>query len=432
MSSTPLHTDFVLPILVSSQSLRQNYVFDLIFNDLIGIDYKVYLQKPETKFLSYGNTDGNSSIYSHGYIYEESVNHPSFDEVIFNNCKYPFATEKVGYALPFDLFATVFYFISRHEEYDSIDLDDHGRYKTESSWITKNGWLKKPIINHLTELLRKEIIHAFSIDLPQKNNYKVIPTIDIDNPYAFYGRKQSLLPSILKSLVSFDLQGVKEKVLGRNDKTKDLFNTHHLIIDFVAQKKWFSQVFFLMKSGGRNSINSIETIREGIEEYKNKEIAIGIHPSYSVNCDDLIKEKNQLELIVGKKVTSSRYHFIQSVLPKAYQNLIAAKVGIDYSMGYANQNGFRAGICNSFYWFDLEKNERTPLRIVPFCFMDATYIFNLKESPKEALSDMMEFVKEVKKYKGELSFIFHNESLSDMGIYKGWRQVWNELFESLK
>ena len=86
----------------------------------------------------------------------------------------------------------------------------------------------------------------------------------------------------------------------------------------------------------------------------------GIHPSYqSYDSPHAIElEIKRLQSIIHDPVTKSRQHFVRFKLPNTYQQLIQAGIQNDYSMGYANLNGFRASIARSFYWFDVDKMNR--------------------------------------------------------------------------
>ena len=52
--------------------------------------------------------------------------------------------------------------------------------------------------------------------------------------------------------------------------------------------------------------------------------------------------------------------------PQTYRRLLKLSVREDYTLGYAGQTGFRAGICTPFYFYDLELEETTNLLLVPF------------------------------------------------------------------
>ena len=101
----------------------------------------------------------------------------------------------------------------------------------------------------------------------------------------------------------------------------------------------------------------------------------------------------------------------------------------DYTMGYAEKIGFRASICSPFYFYDLDMEITTQLKIVPFAVMEATFQYYLKSTPEEAFEQIKNLLQKVKDVKGTFVSVWHNESLSDEGIWKGWRTVYEQLLE---
>lgn len=101
----------------------------------------------------------------------------------------------------------------------------------------------------------------------------------------------------------------------------------------------------------------------------------------------------------------------------------------DYSMGYSDKVGFRAGTCSSFQFYDLEKDCETKLRVHPFAFMDVALKNGLNLSPLQAIGKIKNIADEVYKVKGELISIWHNESLSDYKDWQGWRNVYEQQTE---
>jgi hypothetical protein len=96
-------------------------------------------------------------------------------------------------------------------------------------------------------------------------------------------------------------------------------------------------------------------------------------------------------------------------------------------MGYSSQTGFRAGIARSFNFFDLLKNEITNIRIHPFIIMDRTLLSYMKLSPDEAINEFKYFTDIIRNIGGEFICLWHNESLSDWGEWKGWQRVFKEM-----
>ena len=100
----------------------------------------------------------------------------------------------------------------------------------------------------------------------------------------------------------------------------------------------------------------------------------------------------------------------------------------DYTMGYAEQTGFRAGTARTFKWFDLRKNEATHLNIHPFVYMDGTLLEYLKLTPEAAKKRIEDLYGQVKKYGGTFSFLWHNETISGYQHWAAYQEVFKATF----
>jgi hypothetical protein len=153
---------------------------------------------------------------------------------------------------------------------------------------------------------------------------------------------------------------------------------------------------------------------------------VGLHPSYASNVSDekLMHEIDRIQNITAKSVHESRQHFLKLNLPKTYRRMIEQGFEKDYTMGYADDFGFRAGTAHEHAFFDLLANQAFPnYRIVPFAYMDGTLLEYKKLSIAQSETVVEELVQEVKKYGGVFCFIWHNETLAEAGKWKGWKKV---------
>jgi hypothetical protein len=102
-------------------------------------------------------------------------------------------------------------------------------------------------------------------------------------------------------------------------------------------------------------------------------------------------------------------------------------------MGFASEPGFRAGTSRPFYFYDLDTEFETKLRVHPFQVMDATLCLYQKMNPEDAVRRVKPIIDEVKKVNGTFTLLWHNESLSEMKPWVGWQNVYEELIiESLR
>ena len=162
--------------------------------------------------------------------------------------------------------------------------------------------------------------------------------------------------------------------------------------------------------------------------------SIGIHPSYrSNNSDHLLKtEISRVRKITGKPITKSRQHYLKLTIPVTYKKLVNLDINEDYSMGYADYTGFRAGICCPYTFYNLLKEEEMPLTVFPFQVMDATLKEYMNLNPKEANEKIENLIKKVRKVNGTFISLWHNHSLSEIDGWEGWQEVYKNLVHKAK
>jgi len=159
----------------------------------------------------------------------------------------------------------------------------------------------------------------------------------------------------------------------------------------------------------------------------------GLHPSWqSGDKPELIKKEMELlQYEIGVEVQGSRQHFIRFSLPQTFRHLPDAGIYSDYSMGYGSINGFRASVASSFYWYDLEREEKTRLELFPFCYMDANSFYEQKQTPQQAMEEMMKYFEVVKSVSGMMITIWHNTFLGTHRRFAGWREVYEKFISKI-
>jgi hypothetical protein len=90
------------------------------------------------------------------------------------------------------------------------------------------------------------------------------------------------------------------------------------------------------------------------EKYKT-----GLHPSFKASTDSKVfnTEHQRLRVIHGKDCILSRFHFLKIAMPVSYRNINNAGIREDYSMGYPDEPGFRAGLARPFRFYDIAEED---------------------------------------------------------------------------
>lgn len=372
------------------------------------------------------NIQGNSLLFDEIIIQQEVI---CFD---VNGTKAFFRTHNSD--LPFDIFAASFYLVTRYEEYLPHEKDMYGRYAHENSLAFKQGFLDLPIINTWVNVFAKKLKEKFSTFSFQFPKFKFEPTYDIDIAYSY--KYKGLLRNIGGFIKSPSAERIKVLAGSATDPFDSYDWLHQLHQRFPLQPLYF---FLVAEKNGQYDKNILphkDAMWKLVKQHE-KKYSIGLHPSWQSGDDVslLKKEKQQLEAMASSsrgvssdlnEISRSRQHYIRFNLPDGYRKLIGAGITDDYSMGYGSINGFRASVASSFYWYDLEKEEQTGLRIHPFCFMEANAYYEQKQSTQQTYDELIRYLSVCKDINGTLISIWHNNFLGTAEEFRGWREMYEQ------
>ncbi|MCI2229791.1 polysaccharide deacetylase family protein [Polaribacter sp. MSW13] len=372
-------------------------------------------------------------VKSNDLLFEQGVNDLEISMQKWDNVPCFFVTGPKS-AIPFDIFAASFYLITRYEEYLPHVKDAHGRFTAQESLAYKKGFLEKPVIDIWAYKLLAALQEKFPDYQYQKREYQYISTIDIDNAYAY--KYKSLVRSVggfFNDLFRFRILNVWNRFAVVFNIKKDPFNTFDKILRIKKDYKIRTVFFFLI--GDYTTFDTNVSASKSKYRLLIKEMVdyarVGLHPSYFSmdNATILKKEKERLEEITNMPATRSRQHYLRFSLPETYQNLIDLEITEDYSMGYASTVGFRASTCTPFYFYDIDFEIQTPLKVFPFALMDTTLNDYMKLTPKQSLGRIRDLKNQVKAVNGTFITLFHNESLSDYLRWKGWKRLYESMIK---
>lgn len=330
----------------------------------------------------------------------------------------------------FDVFAASFYLISRYEEYLPHRKDVYGRYAHTESLAFREGFLQLPLVNIWLLEFKKSLAQKYPEMIFRYPSFKFIPTYDIDSAYSYLhkGWKRNaggLVRSVLKGRWPL----VKERVEVLRGRQQDPFDAYEWLDSLHLYCRVKAYYFFLVASRQKGVDKNIPLDCEALQElirYHSVGYRVGVHPSWQSGDDEvLLKEEIEwMEWMTDQKVTRSRQHYIRFALPEAYRRLIRYGINQDFSMGYGTINGFRASVASSHYWYDLEKEQPTGLRIFPFCFMDANSFYEQGYSANEARNELMQYYHLIRKVNGLMVTIWHNSFLGSDPQFAAYKKVY--------
>ena len=373
------------------------------------------------------------TIFPHNILFENDICSQKVEFSVYQDTPVCFLNLPLKEsALPFDIFAACFFFLSRYEEYLSHTKDTHGRYDTINSLAYKHDFLHLAVVDRWIQLLANVLQEKYP-DIPfSKSKFSFIPTYDIDLAHA-YKHKGCLLNAagFARSLLKLDFKAIKKRANVLLEKTPDPYETFDYLTS-LHQKYDLKACYFFLAAKNRskydkNAFPKNKHFRKLIKDLSQK-ADIGLHTSYYIkdNSQKIDFEISCLQNIIKKPIDKNRHHYLRFSLPESYQLLTLKGITQEYSMGYVHHVGFRAGTCNSFYWFDLQENKTTSMLVFPLLFMENAL---LKEDASQVVTRLIPFINEIKQYNGTLITLFHNQSFGDEGNCQKWKKVYEDLLE---
>lgn len=423
------------PLKIFSHSVtpRLEYAAEVIFSNILGIDFEITTDRRRignSPAVIYADESapGSVVIKPDGLLFSEGVTPlvPSVDHI----GDMPVLFRSSAGFFPFDVFSAVFYMVTRYEEYLPFAPDAHGRFKGASSLSYKNGFLHLPVADMWAKYLAAEIVKKYPVITIRHNEYRPLLTVDVDQPFAY--RSRGFLRSVggfVRGITSGGPAATERlrTVMGKESDPYDTFG----YIDEVAGRNETPRLFFF-PTGDHGEYDRNPSYRDHeygeIVRHYDSLCGTGIHPSYHSfgrQCV-LATEAGRYTHITGHAPDKARQHWLLLRMPDTYRDMEATGIKYDYTMGFADEPGFRAGIARPYKFYDLGAERTTSLTVVPFQVMDGTLRQYRNMSADNAIETIRELIDVTRKAGGLFISVWHNTSLTEREGWEGWRKVFEE------
>ena len=282
-----------------------------------------------------------------------------------------FSTAEAG-VLPYDIFAAAFYLLSRYEEYLPHLKDSEGRFPMTESIAYQHDFLERPIIDiwlmRFKEVLKEQYPDFIFVSKPLQTRV----VIDVHRAFAY--RKVGFLRTIggyFRDFFKFRLKRNLKRtqvLLGLRKDPYDVFNWLTQIQKRVPFK--FQYFFALGDYTNQNrtikySKASLQSLMKMVADYS--DVGLLVSHTASFDMDTLRIEKQRLEQTTHRPLCATKITTHQFVIPDTYQYLLEQEVKMDFTIGYPNHPGFRAGTSHPFLFYDINYETQTPLQLFPLC-----------------------------------------------------------------
>lgn len=440
------------------------YAFDLIFSTC-GVSYKIMpfnrfkreeYDPDETLVVSYGTEYLDIGIgkqihfYASDFFGEHYLKLPSMPEtplkryhgipIIYMGCgdlDDLVQQSQDVIETNIDIVASSFFMVSRYEEVVIDVRDQFGRFPATASLSYEEGFLDRPVVNEYIELLwdwidrlnlgfeRERVWHnkdfavCLTHDIDETKRYKIYPPL--------ITMKDSLEHKDFKKLGAIFFDYLKTKASLKQDPYHDAFD----YIIGLEEKYGFVSSFYFMVNDERYPLSSPYS-KEIIMKLKSKGFEVGIHPGFNTyeNLDALIFEKERLETVTGDNVDGGRQHYLKWKNPETWRAWEVAGLVYDSTLGFADHEGFRCGICYPFQPFDLIESRVIDLWEVPIIAMDTTLATYRNLSTEEGQDILTNLLRTVEEHKGVLVLSWHNSYMCEL-FTPGWKRCFEDLYQAI-
>ena len=434
----------MLLIYVPKLTNRLGYTINVVMRDILQTEFAIttdadtLVHHPEAK-LCYAPQPIASVdaifLKSTHLLFETMIGEQECRYFDFNGTPAIFPVFHKDSALPFDPLAAIFYMLSRYEEYLPHRKDQHGRILITETLAYKNGFHLTPVVERWALMIKDLILEHYPETVFLKRNFSFEPTIDIDSAYCYLhkGWFRTCMGILRDGIHRRDPAEVKHRIRVLKKKEEDPYDTFDYIINLNKQYR-FPLIFFALLgdySLHDKPISYLNNEFRQLLQHIGDHSKVGIHGSYDSAMEPkrLEQEIQRLAEILHRPIYRNRYHFLRFTLPRGYSNLEKQGITQDYSMGFADQPGFRNGSCSTLPFFHLSRNQEINLNIHPFVAMDTTIHTHMNLSPEEAIKLYHTLIDEVKAVDGTFSCIFHNQNLCEDFGWEGWRAVYEEVLQ---
>ena len=294
-----------------------------------------------------------------------------------------------------DIVYNAFFFISRAEETYNTERDEHDRFAARFSILGHNNRMQIPMLDEHARLLMKTL----GLTLPTPGFNHIYLTHDIDT-IAHYRSLRGALGGIKRGEQKAVFKALR-------DIHNDPAYTFPWLIEQDAKVPGAERIYFVKQTKGRGfdypqyrlNGRDYKRLRKTLLESGAK---LGVHGSY------------YQELPSKPISTLFRTHFLRSSL-RQMRAMVKAGYTDDFTMGFADEAGFRLQTTRAVRWIDPASYRLTNLTLHPLTVMDCTLsndnYMNLTEEEAYFLCERL--IEKVRLHHGDLCLLWHNSIINN-------------------
>lgn len=330
--------------------------------------------------------------------------------------------------LGLDVFGTAFFMLSRYEEIVVPVRDAHDRFPAAASVAGQAGLLDRPIVDEYVEVLWAVLQRLWPHLDRRARTFGMRLTHDVDLPLKhgfspWYRTAAAALRDAVKTGPRSAIDRLRTWHAVRGGRPEvDPYNTFGWLMDLSERNGMRGAFYFLAdrrhKHDGLYDVGDPFIVRL-MRDLHTRGHEIGLHPSYTTYQDDAqtalefsrLRETAQAAG-VSQSQWGGRQHFLRWRNPQTLRAWERAGLHYDSTLGYADRNGFRCGVCREFPAYDLPERRRMRLRLRPLIMMESTFATHMQLGWGEKARAHVALLKDAcRRVDGEFVVLWHNSNL---------------------
>ncbi|GGE04346.1 polysaccharide deacetylase family protein [Psychroflexus salis] len=404
-------------VFTNQRTSRKQYCFKQVCYQILG--FRVRFTTKIEEFISYQGVKFSYAkkplgqelfVEAAGLLDEEGFGDFDIKVEDWNSIPCFFKVSKES-SIPFDIFSASFYLLVRYEEYLPFVKNKAGGFPVEESTAFKYKFLHRPVVDlwayQFLEVLQEKYPN---IEFPQ-STYTIQLQVTVHEAFAF--RYKGLLRQLVgffKQLLSGNLPQAWLQIKTQLRLVKDPLDVYDKIVQLAKKHQFNLKMFFQLSdfSKDNRNINHHKTHYQHLIKSMGDYFETGLLPGKTAifEAEQLQKEKKRWKEIAKQEVKRVLVKKFPLSFPESYINFEKALIKEDYSMGYADELGFRAGSCTPFLFYNLNAEEVTPLKIHPFALHSS--ILRNKQS-HEIQEKLTKIKSDLQAVNGSFNLNFENE-----------------------
>jgi hypothetical protein len=331
--------------------------------------------------------------------------------------------------LEVDVFGSVFFLVTRYEEYVLGGRDEHERFPAADLLASREGFLHRPLVNEYAELLRSAIGVLWPRLRTRRRTFREHLSHDVDWP-----GHPSLTLAQASRRAAADVVRRRDPALGltafgawrarrAGQPAQDPYDTFDFIME-RSEAAGLRSAFYFMPGCTDPRYDSPYTLAEPwigrlIRRIADRGHELGLHPSYGTfrRPELIAAEFEELRstcarLGIEQETWGGRQHFLRWENPTTWRAWASAGLAYDGSLGFSSVAGFRSGICCEHPVYDLEQRCALTLRERPLVVMEMAVMRFDRRDGGDGVATIERLRQTCRRYEGDFSLLWHNSQLA--------------------